>query len=216
MKAIEFIEHRQQVQEDAFKHISGKLTDYKVETKGVYIQDVVLPADLVKVLTQREIASQEVETFKMQEKAQQQRIDMERTKGTADMQATLAASEVQIKINENKAEARISEAHGESTYISKLGEARGIEVKATGLGKAESYKQQAAALGPAYTALVNALTAFSNGTIKLPEIMTIGGLGNSLEGLIGMLMKNMKQQGISPESKEIGKPEDKGKESKKV
>ncbi|MCW8966819.1 MAG: SPFH domain-containing protein, partial [Candidatus Pacearchaeota archaeon] len=65
MKAIEFIEHRQQVQEDAFDHISGKLTDYKVETKGVYIQDVVLPGDLVKVLTQREIASQEVETFKM-------------------------------------------------------------------------------------------------------------------------------------------------------
>lgn len=105
----------------------------------------MLPADLVKVLTEREIAFQEVETFRMQEKAQQQRIEMERTKGTADMQATLAASEVEIKIKENKAQARISEANGESTYISKSGEDRGIEVKATGLAKAESYKQQVAA-----------------------------------------------------------------------
>ena len=66
MPAIRFIETRQLVQEEAFKHIKEQLDQYRVETRGVYIQDVILPEDLVKVLTQREIANQEIETYKKQ------------------------------------------------------------------------------------------------------------------------------------------------------
>jgi uncharacterized membrane protein YqiK len=43
MPAIRFIETRQMVQEEAFVHMRGQLEQYHVETKGVYIQDVVLP-----------------------------------------------------------------------------------------------------------------------------------------------------------------------------
>ena len=82
MPAIRFIETRQQVQEEAFNHIKEQLDQYKVETRGVYIQDVVLPEDLVKVLTGREIANQEIETYKKQRAAQDERIAMENAKGT--------------------------------------------------------------------------------------------------------------------------------------
>ena len=43
MPAITFIETRQEVQQEAFEHISEQLAQYQVETKGVYIQDVILP-----------------------------------------------------------------------------------------------------------------------------------------------------------------------------
>ena len=66
MPAIRFIETRRQVQEEAFTHIREQLEQYQVETKGVYIQDVILPEDMVTVLTHREIANQEIETFKKQ------------------------------------------------------------------------------------------------------------------------------------------------------
>src|SRR5215469_3615179 len=82
MPAIRFIETRQQVQEEAFAHIREQLDQYRVETRGVYIQDVVLPEELVKVLTQREIANQEIETYKKQRSAQEERIAMENAKGT--------------------------------------------------------------------------------------------------------------------------------------
>ena len=59
MPAIKFIETRQLVQEEAMQHIAQQLDMYEVETKGVYIQDVVFPPELVKVLTEREIANQE-------------------------------------------------------------------------------------------------------------------------------------------------------------
>src|SRR5256884_6758381 len=90
MQAINFIETRQTVQEEAFKHIKAQLEQYEVETRGVYIQDVILPPDLVQVLTEREIANQEVKTFEMQKTAQDKRIDMEKSKGTAEIQAELA------------------------------------------------------------------------------------------------------------------------------
>lgn len=106
MPAVKFIETRQLVQEEAFSHIREHLAGYEVDTKGVYIQDVILPEELVKVLTQREIANQEIATFGMQQKAQQQRIDMECEKGTADMQAELARAKVGVEIKENNVQAR--------------------------------------------------------------------------------------------------------------
>src|SRR2546422_771033 len=116
MPAIRFIETRQQVQVEAFEHIRQQLEQYQVETKGVYIQDVILPEDLVKVLTQREIANQEIETFKKQRSAQDERIGMEQAKGTADMQAELAKSKVGIEIKSNNSNARKAEGDGEAYY----------------------------------------------------------------------------------------------------
>ena len=103
LPAVKFIETRQEVQNEAFEHIKSQLTQYEVETKGVYIQDVVLPSQLVEVLTQREIANQKIETLKKQQQAENERIAMEKTKGQADMQSQLATSEVQISIKENNA-----------------------------------------------------------------------------------------------------------------
>src|SRR5262249_40829413 len=146
---------RQRVQEEALAHITRQLELYQVETKGVYIQDVVFPSELVTVLTQREIANQEVETFAKQRLAQEMRIEMEQAKGRADMQARLAQSRVGIEIKKNDADARSAEAEGESRYIERTGAAKGAEVRAVGLARAEGFRAQVAALGANATAVVN-------------------------------------------------------------
>ena len=190
MPAIKFIETRQQVQVDAFEHIREQLAQYEVETKGVYIQDVVLPDQLVSVLTQREIANQEIETFKRQREAQDQRIETEKARGTADMQEALARARVGVDIQTNNALARKAEADGEATYISQTGIAKGAEVRAVGLARAEAYKAQADALGKEATTIVNAIDALSRvgGARLVPEILSIGG-GSSTDSLAGALMK---------------------------
>ncbi len=68
------------VQRSALEAITGYLAAYEVETQGVYIQDVEFPAELVKVLTQREIAKQEKATFEEQQRAQTARIEIEKAK----------------------------------------------------------------------------------------------------------------------------------------
>ena len=191
MPAVRFIETRQQVQEEAFEHIRRQIDQYQVETKGVYIQDVVFPAELVKVLTQREIANQEIETFKKQRESQDQRITMENAKGTADMQAQLAQSKVGVDIKTNNAAARKAEAEGEAAYIRETGAAKGAEVEAVGLARARGYEAQVRALGQGSTALVNAVNALADGHIRfVPDVLVTGGNGaGAIDGLAASLMR---------------------------
>ena len=155
MEAVKFIQSRQTVQEEAMQHILQQLAEYEVETKGVYIQDVILPQELVGVLTKREIANQEIETFKMQQKAQEQRVATEATTGKAEMQRDLAKSSIGIEINKNNADARVEQARGESEFIKQTGTAEADVIRAQGVAKAEGFKAQNEAIGSASTALVN-------------------------------------------------------------
>jgi uncharacterized membrane protein YqiK len=198
MPAIRFIETRQQVQEEAFKHIKEQLDQYCVETRGVYIQDVILPDDLVKVLTEREIANQEIETYKKQRSAQEERIAMENSKGTAEMQADLAKSKVGVDIKTNNANARTEEARGEAEFIRQTGTARGAEVEAVGLARARGYEAQVRALGSNATALVNVIAALSEGTSKfVPDILVTSGSngGGALDGLAATAMRYLTGNG---------------------
>ena len=194
MPAVQFIETRQQVQESALEHIREQLSQYEVETRGVYIQDVILPEQLVKVLTQREIANQEKATFQMQQQAQRLRIDMEQTKGTADMQAQLAQAQVGVEIASQTAQARKNQADGEATYIAETGRAKGAEVEAVGLARAKGFEAQVRALGQGPTAVINVVTALAERGVKImPEILTMGG-GASLDGVSATLMKFLSER----------------------
>ena len=147
MPAVSFIATREAVQQGAFEYVKEELAKYRVETRGVYIQAVVLPEQLVEVLTEREIANQQVATYKMQRSAQDQRTETEKAKGTADMQADLAKSQVGVDIQNNRTAARKMEAQGEATFIEQTGAAQGAQVRSVGLARAEAYERQVAALG---------------------------------------------------------------------
>ncbi len=181
MQAISFIETRQIVQEDAYKHIEEKLQQYHVETRGVLIQDVVFPAQLVEVLTKREIANQEVITYQKQRDAQVQRIEMEQQTGVANKQQELASARIGVEIKQKNAEARKAEAEGEAVYLEKTNAAAGI-------GKALGYKAQIEALGPEGTTLVNIISALADKNLKFVPEVIVGDSGNaSLSGLLGVL-----------------------------
>ncbi len=187
MPAVVFIETRQQVQQQALLLISEQLSVYQVETKGVYIQDVVLPAELVKVLTMREIANQEIETYKKERASQDQRIEMEAARGTADMQKELAQARVGVDIQKNNAEARKAQADGEATYLEKIGLAKGAEPRSVGLANAEAYAKQVDALGMQGTMWVNIANALSKGQQPfMPNILVAGG-GSALDALAAAL-----------------------------
>ena len=204
MPAVDFIKKRQEIQEQALMHIRQHLSLYEVETRGVYIQDVVLPKELVVVLTEREIANQNIETYKKEREAEEQRVAKQQAKGTADMQESLARSQVEVEININKAKARKAEAEGEATYIEKTGAAHGAKIRSIGLARAEGYRAQVSALGQIPTALVNAINALAEGNIKImPDVLVTsgGGLG-ALEGLASVLMKKFNLSGTTPAPKE--------------
>ena len=200
LEAVRFIETRQQVQRAAFEAVREYLSAYEVETKGVYIQDVIFPDELVEVLTRREIANQERTTYVEQQRAETARIEMAKARGTADMQAELAAAQVSVEISTNQARAREAEARGEAAFVRTTGraeadrtEALGLaEAKATealGLAKAAGFEAQRAAIGDAATALVAVTSAIADGQIDImPEVLVTGGSAGALDGLAATLM----------------------------
>jgi regulator of protease activity HflC (stomatin/prohibitin superfamily) len=201
LPAVTFIETRQSVQEQAFTAIRTYLAAYEVETKGVYIQDVTFPEELVAVLTQREIANQEKATYQEQQRAQTARVEMEKAKGTADMQAQLAQAQVGVDINVSKAKAREAEATGAAAYTRLTGQAEAAKVEAVGLAQAKAtealglarakgFAEQKKALGEAATAIVNAINAIADGHVTvMPEVLVTG--SGSLDGLAATLMRSL-------------------------
>jgi hypothetical protein len=189
MPAIDFIEKRQNVQEQAREHIASKLLEYRVETRGVYIQDVVFPAQLVEVLTTREIAKQQEETYQAQKSAQDKRIELEASKGRADMQTDLAKSAVGIEIAKNNATGVQETANGEAYRLEKVGRASAVQTEAEGLAVATALEAQQNAIGKDQTALVNVVKALSDGTQRfMPENLAITvGDGTGMSGLNGLV-----------------------------
>ena len=201
MKATSFIETRQTVQMEAFEHISRQLDAYEVETRGVYIQDVIYPPELVKVLTEREIANQEIETFKKQKDAQDQRVATEAATGKADMQKDLARSEVGITIADNNANAKVAEGRGAASFTKQTGEAQADVIRAQGVAKAQGFKAQCDAIGQAGTLAVNVATVLADKRMQIvPQILVTGGGGaGSLDALAATLTKMFANQaGITP------------------
>ncbi len=206
LPAVTFIETRQAVQQQAYAAIREYLAAYEVETRGVYIQDVVFPEELVEVLTRREIANQEKATFGEQQRAETARIEKEKAKGTADMQAQLAQAQVGVEIKRNQAQAREAEATGQAAYTRLTGQAEAAKVEAIGLAQAKAtealglarakgFEEQKKALGSTATALVNSINAVAEGHITIvPEVLVAGG-GGSLEGLAATLMRSLTNGG---------------------
>jgi uncharacterized membrane protein YqiK len=208
LEAVRFIETRMQVQQAALTAIMQYLGLYEVETKGVYIQDVVFPPELVEVLTKREIANQEKATFAEEERAQVARIEMEKAKGTAEMQASLAQSAVGIEIKSNEARAREAEARGEASYVELTGRAEATKteaiglaeakaVEALGLARAEGFSAQREAIGEFATALVAVANAVAEGKITVvPEVLVTGSGGGSVDGLAATIMRALNNGGF--------------------
>jgi uncharacterized membrane protein YqiK len=138
LEAVRFIHTRHEVQEAAMLAVTNYLAAYEVETRGVYIQDVTFPEEMVRVLTSREIANQERATFEEQQRAQIARIDMEKAKGTADMQSSLASSQVGITIKQNEASARKAQAEGEAGAMVAMGDAEASRQRAIAMADADA------------------------------------------------------------------------------
>src|SRR4029079_8344950 len=169
-----------------------------------YIQDVVFPEDLVKVLTSREIAAQERATFAQQRDAQVARVSLEQQRGVADMQSQLAQANVSVDIERSRAEAARARAEGEAAVITLTGAAEATRTEAIGhatasaeealgVARAKGFDAQRKAIGSEQTALVAALREVGSGHVKIVPDIQVGGGEGVLGGLGAMLMRNLSQ-----------------------
>ncbi len=136
VKALDLYTKRAELQARAKEHIQGVLRIHHIESKDTMIADVVLPAELTRTVTDRQIAEQERITFATQKQAQEERKLLENAKAQADMQPKVVESERGVEISKNLANAEIEKSTGDS---------RAIEIRAEGAAKATRLTAGAAA-----------------------------------------------------------------------
>lgn len=145
IEALELYTRRKELQEKAKEHIDEVLKIHHIDSKDTLIADVVLPIELTKTVTDRQIAKQERETYTVQKAAQMERRGLENEKAQADMQVKVVESERNVEIQKNVAEQKVRGADGEkqAAVLKATGEAEAIKLKAT--ATAEATKINAAA-----------------------------------------------------------------------
>jgi hypothetical protein len=177
----------------------------------VYIQDVVFPQKLVDVLTTRELANQQQETYKAEERAQSERLELEQSRGKADMQSELARSSVGIDIARNKAQGVQAEADGESYRLEKVGRAGAVKTEADGLAVAKGLEAQQMAVGRDQTAAINIVRALAGGAQRfVPENLALSlgeGGGSNLNALVPLAMRWLQRQSTDDPSSGERPPE---------
>ena len=194
--AMNFMQDRQEEQTKAETRARQELEKYHVECVSVLICQIKLPQELMDTQTKKIIAQQQTEQYTEQQKAEVTRIEMEKTKATADQQPELVRAEIAVKVADQKKRETVTLAEGnaESARLKGEGDAKAIE--SIGTATAEAYEKQKTAIGAQAIMAIELAKHISTGKIKImPDILTIGS-GGASEGLATVLTQAIALSGM--------------------
>ncbi len=198
--AMNFMQDRQEEQRKAEERAQIELEKYHVECVSVLICQINLPQDLMDIQTMKIIAQQQQTMFEDQQRAEQTRIAMEKTRAEADQQKNLVEAEIGVKIAEQNKQKTIKfaeaesesirlKAEGEAKGIKAKGEAEGIKILAIGEATAKSYELQNKAVGQQGVTAIEIAKQIAQGNIKVtPDFLVQG--GDNISNLLSAYLTN--------------------------
>ena len=148
-----------------------------VTIKDVRLVDSVVPPELLVARLREQLAEQLQETFKREKQAQDQRIETQKSRATADQQPELVAAEIRVKIAEKDKLAAQLEGEGEKLKLSEI--ARGQKVQVAVLG--EERVMELAILEKILKSAVE-----NPDIVKIPQTLVTGSAGG-FEGAAAIL-----------------------------
>ena len=165
IKALDLYTQRKELQQTAKAHIAEVLKEHFIDSKDTLIADVVLPVELTKIVSDKQIAEQEKITYKTQTEAEEQRKMLANMKAQADMQPRVVDSERGVEISKNIANSDVERA---------TGAAKAVELTAEGAAKATRLKAVAEADATKVTAVAQAEATSKIGLAEAEVILAKG------------------------------------------
>jgi uncharacterized membrane protein YqiK len=209
---IELLQERNEIQEQSGTEMRQKFAGYSLELQEVLIgtprSGSEKNSSIEQILAQlrsRQIAVEQVETYKLQEAAALQERTLREKQALAEQQASITGSMLQIQIRENEGKAKLAQARqeaetiqvtaaanadrtrvegqGEADRIKAVGFADADRTRALGLASAEATEKQVAAYGgPEYQlrsqVLVRFAEAIEKGKLPLVPHIQLSGSGD--------------------------------------
>lgn len=204
--AIAYQQNRAEEQAAAEKAVRDDLRKYRVDVVSVMITNIHLPEALMKTTQQKNLAEQEQSMFDAKKKAEERRIEFEKTKAQADQQGPLMKAQVGIEIADHEAKQAQKRAEGEAARIrttaaaeaqktKQIGDAEAGIIQAKGEAQAKAYRDQVAALTAQGVTAVEVMKSISAAGLKItPDVMVSGSTGDAGSGLVQLLLANLVQQ----------------------
>ncbi|NIL97237.1 MAG: hypothetical protein GTO53_06590 [Planctomycetales bacterium] len=188
VKALNYVQQRSSQESQSLQMLRDELQPLGVSVTGVRIGDVgdeQTLGTLLKTQTDREIALQEQETFKEQQRAAEQQKELSKTQQEAEEEKRLATASYSVQIAEREKEKRIIEA---------TAEAEAVRIRAE--AQAQAFQKIAQQIGPGNTALIEVLKTVGEQQIPItPRVMVVGeGAGAAdaqTTALIGTMLDSM-------------------------
>jgi uncharacterized membrane protein YqiK len=206
---IQLLQERTAIQADAKEKMSIMFASYSLTLQEVLIGTPrSSEGEIERILDQlrsRQIAVEQVETFKQKAIAAESERSANEAKAIADQQATLTASNISIKVKENEGKAMAEASTQEALKIERLAQAEANSVKflaaaeaqrieSVGEANANAAKKQVAAMGGAEFRLNQEIaTVFANAIREaklpiVPQISIGANSGDSLQNLLSAFM----------------------------
>ncbi len=192
VKALDYVQQRSQQESQSLAMLAEEMTKVGVTVTAVRIAGVAEDGSLdalLKTQTDRQIADEEVQTFRQQQLAAEQEKALTRTKQEAEEEKRLATARYEVQIAEQDREKRI---------IAAGAEAEAIRIKAE--AQAEAYRVIALQIGSGNAALLELLKIVGESGINItPRVMVISGSNGGTNGtgsaettaLIGTMLDSM-------------------------
>ncbi len=212
MTLIELLQNRAAIQEESAKEMKAKFEGYSLELQEVLIGtprasagDQTIENILIQ-LRSRQVAREQVTTFKEQENAAVQERTLNEAKATAAAQTALTQSLIQVKVNENQGAAALARAQKDAETVKVTAAAAGERSRLEGQGEADrtlaigTANAQATKLsveaygGPEYRLAEQNFSRFADALTKIdqplvPQFLMSGAQGQENNGgLIPMAM----------------------------
>lgn len=209
VKALDYVNQRSQQERQSLAALQEEMAKVGVTVLAVRIGDVGDEETLGQLLAtqrDREIALQQQETFREQQRAAEQEKELTRTQQEAVEEKRLATARYQVQISEQEKEQRV---------IAASAEAEAIRIQAE--AQAEAYRVIAEQIGAGNAALVEVLKVVGERNIQItPRVMVTGGTNGAptqdaqTTALIGTMLDTMVNR--TPETEAAQRPRAAGRE----
>jgi uncharacterized membrane protein YqiK len=143
MTLIELLQNRAAIQEESLAEMKQKFTAYSLELQEVLIGTPRASAgdstieDILVQLRSRQVAREQIETYREQEKAAVQERTLNEAKATAAAQLALTQSAIQVRVVENEGAAALARAHKDAETVKVTAQAAGERARLEGQGEAD-------------------------------------------------------------------------------
>lgn len=184
MNALEFINHRSEIEALATQRITAELARYRVTCDGVYVGNIHLDASeagqkLIMTQTEREVAVNQQKLYDQQKQAEVSRAQFVRAQEEAEQQRQLAAAEYKVQIEGQNAKSQVAKARGEAESQVIIGE-----------GRAKAYKLLVETLGREQVAQLELLKLVVDGKVQItPQVFVSSPTGGTMDALAGTILR---------------------------